>query len=188
MTACVWWHETCAGMWGCQHTAGGAASAECSPQFTQALVTVLECQLVWRSHSQFVGERKVVVCLTVAWSFHRNPVKSDTSISVIKDQLFRRHRSPEQFQTYSLSNILKRDEIVSTQQVAGRFLKVFFLPFCSYNHELHVEVLEQQISNTMDCSGRYSVASPFPPTFFFLLNIQLKPAHAAPTASIIANI
>lgn len=89
----------------CQHVSGGcspvqecgAASALLEVQCLQAAAlrlrqplgacSCLECHLVQRSHAQFVGERKVVVCLTVLWSFHRNPVKSDTNISVVKDQL-----------------------------------------------------------------------------------------------------
>lgn len=47
----------------------------------------MEGQLAGRSHAQVVGEGRVVACLTVAWAFHRNPVKSDTDVSVIKDKL-----------------------------------------------------------------------------------------------------
>lgn len=125
--------------WGCQHSAGGAGSAgSASALPSSGNCSCLECRLGWRIHAQFVGERKVVMCLTV--SLRRKPVKSYTNISVIKEQL----SSKESQEPWAISDILidiilKIDGIVNSQQLAFRV----FLPFCRYNNELHMQMLEQ---------------------------------------------
>lgn len=66
--------------------AGGAVS-QGAPQAQPGSGGLVLLRVLQRSHAQLVGERNVVVCLTVAWSLPRNPGKSDTGISVIEDQL-----------------------------------------------------------------------------------------------------